>query len=1184
MGSMSDSDRKRRHFSSLSPTPVAATAKKLPFLPVSEDKKLDIVVLQYQNQKLIQKLETQKLEYAALENRFTQLKERQKSFDPTLAVVKKSWEQLVNDLESCSEHMRESSGKSNFRFESIIEDGCPSTVQDVFLSRLMQSGATECATTYKFANQTEENRKIITEKAKSILKNMATAVNNLWVLMDGLHTALLKKLPVDVLCRQKLSSDLDVKVKNLRLEFSELHLKHKSLSSEFQIQRDLDAKNKADLERLKGELASAVAELEESNHKLATLKAERDAAKGAILPVLNVGSTHIPSDKIRDKQKDLQDMESTLKELLDQGSNRLMELKSLHEERIRILQQLCDIQNTLKNLKCITSSHAFQLVKDQIEKSKSDVLEYKALYEKLQVVEKDTLTWREREWYIKNDLADIFQRSVAVSDFRVADLRSEIQKKIEERNMIENKLKEEAREPGPDPPSPYCIRHAILSLCGFIMCDTFALASGRKQIIAEFKSLVSSFPEEMGSMQSQLRKYKESASDIHSLRADVQSISSILDRKVKECDAFSAQSADQLAEIKRLLGVFQGLKESEMDLKLMLEMFRRESIDSRTSSSVTSDLPCLDVDYDVIKEYQYQHTKEWSQALRDEGRGTKSNGRVAPTDQEPTTRMKGEIASTKSWRKLRIESHTRYCREVEVVMCDGIILVEKNNATWKGKLLKNEWGERMNKWKVGPSSWGSCPGRIKTYVTKPKTHMESEIENKPNVGDVDKCWGHGHVCKLKHFTLELVEEGDKGSGEEKVEEEMKQEVGNGDQVVQKGHCHALKLQVQGIEFEQHFSLDDLMRLYDPLVSHIGLFNYDGDVMDAREAEYRAWARVQSLKSSLDEHNLEFRVKTANEAEARSQQKLAAGEAEIADMRQKLEDSKRQMCDLSDVLKSKNKQNENYLSEIESIGQAYDDMQTQNQHLLQQITERDDYNIKLVLEGVRARQKQDSLLMDKRVIEQEIQQTNTSLNLYDMKSARIEDQLKFCSDQLQRLAEDKLQSSVASENTQRRLSDIGRQTQQIRDTVMDMQSKIGSNRVTRMELQVELEKERFTKKRLEEDLEVARRQFSRLKEHNEGSSVTEKLQQELEEYRDIIKCSICHDRAKEMWVSQNNASVEMHFLRKCAIIDFLLSFSIGSTTVCPCKHAIISYPMCCCMATRRVDIFSFLLGKCEIYLD
>lgn len=66
----------------------------------------------------------------------------------------------------------------------------------------------------------------------------------------------------------------------------------------------------------------------------------------------------------------------------------------------------------------------------------------------------------------------------------------------------------------------------------FLLFDAFVFASGRKQIIAEFKSLLSTFPEEMGSMQSQLSKCKESASDIHSLRADVQSISSILDQKV----------------------------------------------------------------------------------------------------------------------------------------------------------------------------------------------------------------------------------------------------------------------------------------------------------------------------------------------------------------------------------------------------------------------------------------------------------------------------------------------------------------------------------------------------------------------------------------------------------------------------------------------------------------------------
>lgn len=71
-----------------------------------------------------------------------------------------------------------------------------------------------------------------------------------------------------------------------------------------------------------------------------------------------------------------------------------------------------------------------------------------------------------------------------------------------------------------------------------------------------------------------------------------------------------------------------------------------------------------------------------------------------------------------------------------------------------------------------------------------------------------------------------------------------------------------------------------------------VLNIFRDVVEARDLEYKAWAHVQTLKSSLDEHNLELRVKTANEAEAISQQRLAAAEAEIAELRQKLEASKR----------------------------------------------------------------------------------------------------------------------------------------------------------------------------------------------------------------------------------------------------------------------------------------------------
>ncbi|KAB2068506.1 hypothetical protein ES319_A08G035200v1 [Gossypium barbadense] len=664
MGSTGEADRKRRHFNSISPTAVAS--KKQPFLPISEEKKLDAAVLQFQNQKLVQKLEAQKVEYSTLENKFLQLKEKQKPYDSTLKAVNKSWEALITDLESRSIHTRKSSGQ-DVGHTPNVKDGPPSYTENAFLSRLMETGATESSSSNNCTEQIKEDREhTVSAKTGNILHNIIVAIDDLWCLKDGLYAAVRKELQNDGSCRQL--AELESEVKNLRFAIADVHLNHRSLARELQSHRDIDAKNKAELKRLKGELESAVAELQESNCKLATLKAERDATKGAFFPVLNLGSKHVSGDKVKDKHIDLHEMESALKELLEQASSRLTELKGLHEERIQILQQLSNLQNTLKSVKCISSSKVFLLVRDQLEKSKSEVFLHQDLFEKLQV-EKDNLAWREKELSIKNDIADVFQRSLAVANSRASHLGAEIQRQVDDRKRIEAKLEEASREPG------------------------------RTEIIADFKSLLSSFPEAMSSMQNQLGKYKEAAVDIHSLRADVQSLSSILNRKAKDIENLSVRSTDQVTQMHKLQAMVQDLKDSDGELKLILEMYRREFTDS------------------------------------------------------------------------------------------------------------------------------------------------------------------------------------------------------------------------------------------------------SDILEARDSEFKAWAHVQSLKSCLDEHNLELRVKTANEAEAISQQKLAAAEAEIAELRHKLEASKRDKSRLTDSLKAKIEENEAYLSEIESIGQAYDDMQTQNQQLLQQITERDDYNIK-----------------------------------------------------------------------------------------------------------------------------------------------------------------------------------------------------------------------------------------------
>lgn len=47
---------------------------------------------------------------------------------------------------------------------------------------------------------------------------------------------------------------------------------------------------------------------------------------------------------------------------------------------------------------------------------------------------------------------------------------------------------------------------------------------------------------------------------------------------------------------------------------------------------------------------------------------------------------------------------------------------------------------------------------------------------------------------------------------------------------------------------------------------------------------------------------------------------------------------------------------------------------------------------LVLEGVRSRQLQDSILMEKQTMEREFQRANTSLGFFVLKAGRIDDQV------------------------------------------------------------------------------------------------------------------------------------------------------------------------------------------------
>lgn len=803
-------------------------------------------MLQFQNQKLSQQLEAQKVEFFALENKFHQVKVKQKIHNDTVVVVNDSWERLVGDLESQSVSSgRFSDDGNNLRSSHTLEDGASCSLEDDCLDRLLETGATESCSNYvSAAGEVQVDAQTIRSMTKNILGNILTSLNSMWHSNNEDSNALFATLPDDDSSRQlqKSVNDVQQEVRMFRVAVGELHLKHRQLSDKVQIFRDNAAKDKSEHRRLSVELATTVADLEENKQKLATLKGQKDAAKGAPIPFPTLGNKHGGADKLRDKHKEVQDLESLLKDFTKLISSRLVEIMSVHEERLDIFKKLAIFQNALMDTKSLSSTKTYQLLSDQLAKSKAEMDKCRASLEKLQM-ENDNLVWHEKELSIKVELADGPQKVFAFLESRIDELDQQWKRLVDERIFMDTRLEAASRKP--------CM----------------------KEIVAEFEAMLSSLPKRTGIMQSELCKYKEASSELNSMRAAVQSLSSRIVRKANEMESLSDRSTHACDELKKLRAVIRDLGESDQELKLFLEMYRRE-----------------------------------------------------PTD------------------------------------------------TW-------------------------------------------------------------------------------------------------------------------------------------------------DVIECRDMEFSAWAQVHTLKASLDEHRLELRVKAANEDEATSQQQLATAEAEIAELRQKLDVSGRNIRKLSETLKSKHEEGETYLSEIESIGQAYIEMQTQNQHLLHQITERDDYNTKLVMDGVKARHLETGLCREIEIMDKKIKHANSLMDLYNEKVAWLEDQLKLWSEQVGKLAEDGRQASADLESTQRRILDLQRECRRIVESFDEAQVRVERSRLDATELQIELEKARFSKKRTEEELELMSRKTTHRKGHTDKPAIMEKLQQEVGEYRGILKCSICHDRQKEVVVAK-----------------------------------------------------------------
>ncbi|KAK4440456.1 E3 ubiquitin-protein ligase BRE1-like 2 [Sesamum alatum] len=533
--------------------------------PPDDDKPVDAAVLQYQNQRLVQQIETQKQELHDLESKIKELKEKQNSYDEILIKVNQLWNQLIDDIILLGAQ----AGASQRAIPSLdrVESSrgsipsCPP--EDIFLCRLLETDAIKSNETDGSIGYVKEALVARQTSTRELMKLLEDAIDSQRAKFEDIAEVLLGKPSAEdaVIQLRKLDDLITEEASCLHKVADVLHFKHKQYADEIQTCIDNHSVDQLEIKRLAGELEESMAELEESRRKLINLKMQKDGVAGMQVPipipvvVPNAVNGSISPEKPADRSKRLRELKESIEEIKVLAEDRLSELQDAQEDNLILSKQLQDLQNEMKEDKYVYQSRPYSLVNDQFQHWNAEAARYKNLTESLQA-ERPFIMRREKELIVKAESLDAERNSTESSESKVEELQNQLQMCVIEKNEMEIKLEE-------------------------VMQD-----SGRKDVKEEFQVMASALSKEMGMMESQLNKWKNTADEATSLREKAQSLSALLDVKTAELKNLADQCAQKMGEIKSLKDITEKMQKEKEELETFLDMLGQQIYDNRDLTEI----------------------------------------------------------------------------------------------------------------------------------------------------------------------------------------------------------------------------------------------------------------------------------------------------------------------------------------------------------------------------------------------------------------------------------------------------------------------------------------------------------------------------------------------------------------------------------------------------------------------
>ncbi|XP_031623300.1 E3 ubiquitin-protein ligase Bre1-like [Contarinia nasturtii] len=209
-----------------------------------------------------------------------------------------------------------------------------------------------------------------------------------------------------------------------------------------------------------------------------------------------------------------------------------------------------------------------------------------------------------------------------------------------------------------------------------------------------------------------------------------------------------------------------------------------------------------------------------------------------------------------------------------------------------------------------------------------------------------------------------------------------------------------------------------------------------------------------------------------------------------------------------------------LREIEVTGRALEEIQEKNSHWIQQMSEKDDANFKLITERIRYNKMHKLLLEERQIFEDQVQTRDAQIEALRVVLRKLEEKECILQNNVTAMSNELMLRQQAMEIHKRKAIEA---TQSAADLKLHLekyhfQMKEAQHIVT--EKTSSLEAEAYKTKRLKEEVAQVRRKMERMKKVEiTGTTIDEVMIEEIREYKEILTCTSCKTKRKDAVLSK-----------------------------------------------------------------